>query len=107
VDLPSGDQELRTSALVAYGGDGRRSHRPRELLGGGGGGGVDGSGYSAMARTVGIPAAISVDVLLRGGIDGVGVMIPNSPSIYEPVLQQCRQEHIVFAELSSRVALHT
>lgn len=44
-------------------------------------------GYSAMARTVGLPAAVAADSYLRGEIQLSGVQIPVVKEIYEPVLQ--------------------
>jgi saccharopine dehydrogenase-like NADP-dependent oxidoreductase len=43
-------------------------------------------GDSAMARTVGLPSAAAVNRILDGTIPDVGVRIPTSPSIYEPLL---------------------
>jgi saccharopine dehydrogenase-like NADP-dependent oxidoreductase len=43
-------------------------------------------GYSAMARTVSLPAAIAIDLILRGEITTTGVQIPVIPELYEPIL---------------------
>jgi alpha-aminoadipic semialdehyde synthase len=56
-------------------------------------------GSSAMARTVGIPAAIATTLLLQGTLSGIsGVIAPFSRSIYEPMLNALHKEKIVFAE---------
>jgi saccharopine dehydrogenase-like NADP-dependent oxidoreductase len=43
-------------------------------------------GDSAMARTVSLPAAAAVRLILEGKIRETGVRIPVDPEIYEPVL---------------------
>jgi len=62
---PDGKKEHITSSLIAYGEPG---------------------GYSAMARTVSLPAAIAVDLILRGEITAAGVQLPVTPDLYEPIL---------------------
>jgi saccharopine dehydrogenase-like NADP-dependent oxidoreductase len=46
------------------------------------------SGDSAMARTVSLPAAIVVRMILHGELKLTGVHIPVLPEIYEPVLAE-------------------
>lgn len=46
----------------------------------------DPDGDSAMARTVGLPSAFAVRRILDGTIPDIGVRIPTSKSIYEPIL---------------------
>jgi len=58
-------KEHITSTLIAYGEPG---------------------GYSAMARTVSLPAAIAVDLILRGEITATGVQVPVTPDLYGPIL---------------------
>ena len=48
-------------------------------------------GDTSMARTVGLPAAIGVRLVLDGGIRLTGVQIPVCPEIYEPVLAELAQ----------------
>ena len=48
VERKDGSQERQTSTMVAYG---------------------DPSGYSAMAKTVGLPAAIAAEMILNGTFD--------------------------------------
>lgn len=46
-------------------------------------------GDTSMARTVGLPAAIAVRLILQGELGGLtGVHVPTIPEIYEPVLAE-------------------
>ncbi|PFH49159.1 hypothetical protein AMATHDRAFT_148287 [Amanita thiersii Skay4041] len=60
-------EEVYNSSLIAYG-DAREG------------------GYTAMARTVGIPVAIAALRVLDGKVSATGVVGPSEPSVYEPVL---------------------
>jgi saccharopine dehydrogenase (NADP+, L-glutamate forming) len=62
------------------------------------------NGLTAMSKTVGLPAAIGVKLILEGKIELTGTVIPTHPSIYEPVLAELAQNGIVFKE-SSRTGL--
>ncbi len=62
---PNGKKEHITSTLIAFG---------------------EPDGTSAMARTVSLPAAIAVDLILQGHITRTGVQIPVTPDLYEPIL---------------------
>jgi saccharopine dehydrogenase-like NADP-dependent oxidoreductase len=73
----NGSIENRSSTMIAYG---------------------DPNGYSAMAKTVGYPAAIAVDMILKGEIKERGVIAPMSPEIYEPMLKKLNAEGIKFVE---------
>ncbi len=64
-NYPEGNSEKITSTLTAFG---------------------EPNGDSAMARTVSLPAAIAVDLILRGEITKTGVHIPVTPDLYEPIL---------------------
>jgi saccharopine dehydrogenase (NADP+, L-glutamate forming)/spermidine synthase len=66
-EFPDGHKERITSTLVDYG-------IP--------------NGDSSMSRTVGYPAAIGARFVLEGKIRGIGVHIPVTPEIYEPVLDE-------------------
>ncbi len=46
------------------------------------------NGDSAMARTVSLPAAIAVRMILQGQLRLTGVQIPVVPEVYEPVLAE-------------------
>lgn len=59
-------------------------------------------GYTSMARTVGLPAAIAVKLILHGQIDLTGVQIPVVPEIYEPVLEELEELGIRFVETWQR-----
>ena len=65
-------KERITSSLVCYGDD----------------------KYSAMARTVGFPAAIATQCILDGVITRKGVLDPTSRDIYIPVLRELKKEGI-------------
>jgi saccharopine dehydrogenase (NADP+, L-glutamate forming) len=78
-DMGNGTKEHITSTLIAYGIPG---------------------GYSSMARTVGLPAAIAVKMILHGEIKEPGVHIPIKPTIYEPILAELEKEGIRFEELT-------
>lgn len=52
--------------------------------------------HTAMARTVGLPAAISTRLILNGIIRERGVRIPVSREIYKPVLTELKELGIAF-----------
>jgi len=45
-------------------------------------------GDSSMSRTVSLPAAVGVDMILTGRIQERGVLRPVTPGIYNPVLDE-------------------
>ncbi|MGA1793870.1 MAG: saccharopine dehydrogenase C-terminal domain-containing protein [Thermoplasmatota archaeon] len=54
-------------------------------------------GDSAMSRTVGIPAAIGVELALTGKLKKFsGIIIPTLPEIYKPALKKLSDQGIVF-----------
>jgi len=55
-------------------------------------------GETAMARTVGLPAAIGTRMILEGEITLTGVHIPVLPEIYEPVLAELERQSITCIE---------
>lgn len=55
-------------------------------------------GNSSMARTVSLPLAIAVKLILEDRITLTGVQIPVDPSIYEPTLAELRTLGIEFQE---------
>ena len=55
-------------------------------------------GETAMARTVGTPAAIGAHMILEGQIRLSGVQIPVVPEIYEPILGELEELGIAFQE---------
>ena len=55
-------------------------------------------GDTSMSRTVGLPAAIGVKLILQGVITLTGVQVPVVPEIYEPVLDELEAMGIHFTE---------
>ncbi|MBN1330033.1 MAG: saccharopine dehydrogenase NADP-binding domain-containing protein [Candidatus Heimdallarchaeota archaeon] len=56
------------------------------------------NGDSSMARTVSLPVAIAVKMMLEGTIKGKGVIIPTSPEVYNPILNELEKMNIIFKE---------
>ncbi len=54
--------------------------------------------YTAMAKTVGLPVAIAVKLILDGTIATYGVQRPTIPAIYKPVLKELEGFGITFTE---------
>jgi saccharopine dehydrogenase (NADP+, L-glutamate forming)/spermidine synthase len=82
-EYASGTRETVTSTLVAFGEPG---------------------GDSAIARTVGLPAAIAAKMVLDGRIADRGVLVPVLPSVYAPILDElAASAGVVFNERSSAV----
>ncbi|OGS08996.1 MAG: saccharopine dehydrogenase [Elusimicrobia bacterium RIFOXYA12_FULL_51_18] len=69
-EFPGGKREKLTSTLIDFG-------IPH--------------GDTSMARTVSLPVAIAVRLILEGKIKGTGVQIPVSPLIYTPVLKELEE----------------
>ncbi|TPX69014.1 hypothetical protein SpCBS45565_g02736 [Spizellomyces sp. 'palustris'] len=78
----NGSKEKRTSTLVTYG---------------------DPNSYSAMAKTVGLPAAIGSEMLLDGNLTRKGVIAPMTKDIYEPMLIKLGEEGIRFVEAVAKL----
>ncbi|GAB3636366.1 saccharopine dehydrogenase C-terminal domain-containing protein [Hymenobacter arcticus] len=73
-----GQQRLLTSSLVVLGDD---------------------ATHTAMAKTVGLPLGMAVRRLARGEVAGRGVVIPTTPDLYEPILQELAADYgITFTE---------
>lgn len=53
---------------------------------------------TAIARTVSLPAAVAVKLIIEGEIKEKGVHIPTKPDIYEPVLRELETLGISFRE---------
>ncbi|XP_071450294.1 alpha-aminoadipic semialdehyde synthase, mitochondrial isoform X2 [Hetaerina americana] len=79
ISWPDGRRENRGISLVAYG---------------------DPNGYSAMAKTVGYPAAIAAKMILDGEIQTKGMVLPFTPDIYRPMLNRLKAEGIESMEKS-------
>jgi saccharopine dehydrogenase (NADP+, L-glutamate forming)/spermidine synthase len=58
-------------------------------------------GDTAISRTVALPAAIAVNMILNGQIDQIGVHIPVVPEIYNPILKDLAEMGIRFKENSN------
>ncbi|MHA1211498.1 MAG: saccharopine dehydrogenase C-terminal domain-containing protein [Candidatus Heimdallarchaeota archaeon] len=56
------------------------------------------NGDSSMARTVSLPVAIAVRMMLEGTITGTGVIIPTEPNVYNPILNELEVMNIKFVE---------
>jgi saccharopine dehydrogenase-like NADP-dependent oxidoreductase len=56
------------------------------------------SKYTAMAKTVGLPAAIAVKQIMQNKIQLRGVQIPIMPEIYNPILNELELLGICFNE---------
>uniref|UniRef100_A0A667HGP5 Aminoadipate-semialdehyde synthase n=1 Tax=Lynx canadensis TaxID=61383 RepID=A0A667HGP5_LYNCA len=76
---PSGHLENKTIDLVVYG---------------------DVNGFSAMAKTVGLPTAMAAKMLLDGEIKAKGLMGPFSKEIYGPILERIQAEGIIYSAQS-------
>uniref|UniRef100_A0A2K5F5X5 Alpha-aminoadipic semialdehyde synthase, mitochondrial n=1 Tax=Aotus nancymaae TaxID=37293 RepID=A0A2K5F5X5_AOTNA len=77
---PSGHLENKTIDLVVYG---------------------DVNGFSAMAKTVGLPTAMAAKMLLDGEIGAKGLMGPFSKEIYRPILERIKAEGIIYTTQST------
>ena len=60
-------------------------------------------GFTAMAKTVGLPTALAVKLLLRGELSLRGSQIPTHPSIYDPILPELESAGLVFEENVTKV----
>ncbi|MFH0816904.1 MAG: saccharopine dehydrogenase C-terminal domain-containing protein [Methanobacteriota archaeon] len=76
-EYKGGKRELITSTFVDYGEVG---------------------GDTAIARTVSVPAAIAVRMILEKKITKPGVLIPVDPQIYNPILNELEKYGIKFVE---------
>ena len=80
---PGGKKEKISSTLIAFGKPG---------------------GDTAMARTVSLPAAIGVDLILRSQVTATGVQTPVTPEWYEPILAGLKELGIECVERVESVA---
>ncbi len=55
-------------------------------------------GYTAMSKTVGLPAALAARLVLTGELHLTGCHIPTHPSIYEPILEDLAKSGLEFVE---------
>jgi saccharopine dehydrogenase (NADP+, L-glutamate forming) len=82
VERNDGKREMVTSTFVDYGEIG---------------------GDTAIARTVTIPAAIGVRMILEGKIKQTGVLVPVLPQIYGPILKELEKYKMVFKERTRKL----
>ncbi len=64
----------------------------------------DPKGFTAIARTVGMPLAASVKLLLNGRLAVTGCRIPTHPAIYKPVLEELFRQGLVIGETITDIA---
>uniref|UniRef100_A0AAQ5Y066 Alpha-aminoadipic semialdehyde synthase, mitochondrial n=1 Tax=Amphiprion ocellaris TaxID=80972 RepID=A0AAQ5Y066_AMPOC len=77
---PTGELETKHISLVVYG---------------------DPSGFSAMAKTVGYPAAIAARMVLDGDISTKGLVVPMTKEVYGLALARLREEGLHFISKST------
>lgn len=77
---PTGELETKHISMVVYG---------------------DPTGFSAMAKTVGYPAAIAARMLLDGEIRSKGLVIPMTKEVYGPALTRLKEEGIQIMSTST------
>jgi len=61
------------------------------------------NGFSAMARTVGYPCAIATQMVLDGEIQGKGMVLPLSSTIFRSMLKRLEREGIAANTTSIRL----
>lgn len=61
----------------------------------------DPNGFSAMAKTVGYPAAIATRMVLNGELSTKGLVVPMTKSIYSPVLKRLQEEGLQYVTKST------
>ncbi len=54
--------------------------------------------HTAMAKTVGLPAAIAVKMIMEGKLKRAGVCVPVTADIYEPALKELESFGVKFSE---------
>jgi len=55
--------------------------------------------YTAMAKTVGLPVGIATLLILNEQITTPGVQIPINKEVYEPILEELKEQGITFNEI--------
>lgn len=56
------------------------------------------NGFTAISKTVGLPAAIAAKLVLTGRLPITGCHIPTHPMIYQPVLEELKNAGLKFKE---------
>lgn len=72
IEHKDGSRETRTSTMCEYG---------------------DPKGYSAMAKTVGVPCAVAVKQVLSGQIADKGILAPMNSKINEPLMKELKEKY--------------
>ena len=54
--------------------------------------------WTSIARTTGVPPAVATRFILEGKIATPGLHVPTSKEIYEPVLEELKNEGIMLEE---------
>ncbi|KEZ46676.1 Saccharopine dehydrogenase (NADP(+), L-glutamate-forming) [Scedosporium apiospermum] len=72
IEHADGRRETRTSTLCEYG---------------------DPKGYSAMAKTVGVPCGVAVKQVLDGTLSERGVLAPMSSKINDPIMKELKEKY--------------
>lgn len=98
IDSDERDLVILRHELIVRWNDGRREEKGINLV-------VYGQpaalgGHSAMAVTVGFPAAIAAKMILDGEIQQRGVLLPFTPDIYMPMLSRLQSEGLKASETS-------
>ncbi|KAI3644339.1 hypothetical protein MP228_010503 [Amoeboaphelidium protococcarum] len=55
----------------------------------------DPAGHTAMAKTVGIPAAIGANLILNNGLRDQGILLPTMKSVYQPMLRDLIKQNVL------------
>ena len=58
----------------------------------------DPGGFTAMAKSVGLTAALGVEMILRDQVPTAGASIPTEPELYEPLLDELARHGMGFQE---------
>ena len=61
------------------------------------------SGPSSMAKTVGVPCGIAVQLILDGVIKETGVLAPYTRALCDPILKELEKEGIGMVEKSEAI----
>jgi saccharopine dehydrogenase (NADP+, L-glutamate forming) len=75
IEHKDGKKETRTSTLVENG---------------------DPKGYSAMAKTVGIPCGVAVLQVLDGKIKKKGILAPMDPELNQPIMDELKEKYGIY-----------
>jgi saccharopine dehydrogenase (NADP+, L-glutamate forming) len=75
IELADGKRETRTSTLVENG---------------------DPKGYSAMAKTVGVPCGVATLMVLDGRINRKGILAPMDAEINEPIMKELKDTYGIY-----------